>query len=199
MSDKFWWYAVRSTGLISWTMLAVSMFIGGLLAARLVRRAPAMRRAVGLHRHASALALALVAVHLVSLIADSFEHFTLVDVLVPLASTWRPGAVAWGIGAMYVMVIVEATSLMSRRLSKRTWKLIHRASALGFASATLHLLQAGSEAQAPLIRWTAMVTVMALTFLYLGRPLGLFGRDGSVDPTAEPTETPQPTDLVPTH
>jgi methionine sulfoxide reductase heme-binding subunit len=182
MSERFWWYAVRSTGLVSWVMLAASMFIGGLLAARLVRRAPAVRRAVGLHRHASALALVLVALHLVSLIADSFEHFSLVDVLVPFASTWRPGAVAWGIGAMYIMVTVEATSLMSKRLSKRTWKLIHKASALGFASATLHLLQAGSEAQAPVIRWSAMATVMILAFSYLGRPLGLFARESVADP-----------------
>jgi methionine sulfoxide reductase heme-binding subunit len=182
MSERFWWYAVRSTGLVSWVMLAASMFIGGLLAARLVRRAPAVRRAVGLHRHASALALVLVALHLVSLIADSFEHFSLVDVLVPFASTWRPGAVAWGIGAMYILVTVEATSLMSKRLSKRTWKLIHKASALGFASATLHLLQAGSEAQAPVIRWSAMATVMILAFLYLGRPLGLFAREPVADP-----------------
>jgi methionine sulfoxide reductase heme-binding subunit len=181
MSERFWWYAVRSTGLVSWVMLAASMFIGGLLAARLVRRAPAVRRAVGLHRHASALALVLVALHLVSLIADSFEHFSLVDVLVPFASTWRPGAVAWGIGAMYILMTVEATSLMSKRLSKRTWKLIHRASALGFASATLHLLQAGSEAQAPVIRWSAMATVMILAFLYLGRPLGLFAREPVAD------------------
>jgi predicted ferric reductase len=180
MSERFWWYAVRATGLVSWVALAASMLVGGLLAARLVRRPSAIRSAVGLHRHASALAMVLLAAHVMALIADSFVHFSLLDVLVPFASRWRPGAVAWGIVAMYVMIAVELSSLLHRRLSKRSWRAVHRLSALGFASATLHLLQAGSERQALLVRWAVMATVLVLTFLYLGRPLGLFGRERPV-------------------
>jgi predicted ferric reductase len=159
------------------------MLIGGLLAARLVRHPDSVRRAVGWHRHAAALGLAVTGVHLGGLIADSFVDFSVLDLFVPFASDCRPGAVAWGILALDVMIVVEVTSLLHRRLSKRTWRLIHRLSAVGFAAATIHLLNAGSEAQSPAVRFPAMAVVALLTFLYLGRPLGLFGRQR---PTPEP-------------
>jgi DMSO/TMAO reductase YedYZ heme-binding membrane subunit len=98
------------------------------------------------HRYFSALALAFIAVHVFAIVADSYVHFGLADVLVPLVASWHPVAVAWGIVALYLLVAIEATSLVRRRLSPRVWRGIHLLSYVVLALATIHLLSAGTDA-----------------------------------------------------
>ena len=66
------------------------------------------------HRFLGGLAAVFVGVHVIGLLLDSFVAFGPTDVLVPLASSWHPVAVAWGIVAMYLLVAVELTSLGRR-------------------------------------------------------------------------------------
>ena len=79
-------------------------------------------------------------------------HFGLVEVLVPLTGTWRPGAVAWGIVAMYLLVAVELTSLARARLPKRIWDSSHYIAFPLFLFASIHALTAGTDRAAPALR-----------------------------------------------
>ncbi len=196
MNDRIWWHIARSTGLVAWLTLALAMLTGGLLANRMVHRPASVRRTVGLHRHLAAIGLGLVAVHLGALLADTYVEFGVADLLIPFHATWRPAALAWGIAAMALLIVVEASSLAPfstgaappdpiatrfagarsvgtrfahRRLSKRVWRLVHQCSALGFASATVHLLHAGTDASAPAVRLPVIAITAVVTFLYLGR------------------------------
>ncbi len=98
------------------------------------------------HRYLSALAVAFVAVHVVAIIADDFVHFGVADVLVPMLSSWHPVAVAWGIVSMYLLLVIEGTSLAARRLSPKVWRGIHVLSYVLLALVTIHLLTAGTDA-----------------------------------------------------
>ena len=71
-----------------------------------------------------------LAVHLGALVADSYVHFGVADLLVPFASSWKSGAVAWGVVAFWFLIAVEVSSLMMRRLPRRTWRAIHLTSYL---------------------------------------------------------------------
>jgi predicted ferric reductase len=166
-----WWHVARSTGLVAWLALAGAMASGGLLALRLVYQPAAIRRVVGIHRHLAATGLGLVGLHLSALLADTYVRFDLLDLIVPFRSPWRPTAVAWGIVSLGLLVVVEVSSLVHRRLSKRAWRMIHQSSALGFAAATVHLLQAGTEAPTAAVRLPVMVITSVVAFLYLGRLL----------------------------
>ncbi len=61
----------------------------------------------------------------------------------PLTGSWRPGAVAWGIVAMYLLVAVELTSLARARLPKRVWDWSHYIAFPLFLFASIHALTAG--------------------------------------------------------
>jgi peptidoglycan/LPS O-acetylase OafA/YrhL len=63
-----------------------------------------------------------------------------------LASTWRPGAVAWGVAALYLLIAVETTSLARRMLPRRIWRATHFLSFPLFVISTVHLLQSGTDA-----------------------------------------------------
>jgi DMSO/TMAO reductase YedYZ heme-binding membrane subunit len=86
-------------------------------------------------------------------------------VLVPFTGSWHSLAVAWGIVGMYLLVAIEITSLLRRRMSKRTWHAVHLLGYLLFALTTVHLLTAGTDA-------TAVCATTAAVLLGLGAVCG---------------------------
>lgn len=70
--------------------------------------------------------------------------------LIAMTSVWwyvarSAGLVAWAVVAMYLLVAVEVSSLMRRRLPKRWWRGIHTTSYAVYAFGTIHLLTAGTD------------------------------------------------------
>jgi DMSO/TMAO reductase YedYZ heme-binding membrane subunit len=102
-----------------------------------------------------------------------------VDLLVPFAASWRPGAVAWGVVALYLLLAVEVTSLVRSRLPARVWHRIHLASYGLYLTATVHLLTAGSEAGDPWLVWCVVASLGAVVFFTAYRFVGP-GRAASV-------------------
>jgi len=112
-----------------------------------------------------------VAVHLVGLVGDNYLQIGWREILVPFALDWRPGPVAWGITAMYLLVAVELTSLLRDHLPKRLWRTIHLLSFPLWASATVHTLSAGTERHNLVLQWTAIGSIAVVVFLTLVRVL----------------------------
>jgi DMSO/TMAO reductase YedYZ heme-binding membrane subunit len=139
-----WWYAARAAGIVAWALVSITL-VGGLqLSTRLVRR-PAPAWVLDLHRFVAGLAVALVGVHLVALVLDPFVKFGIAELLAPYASSYKPGAVALGIVALYLLLAVELTSLAMRKMSRRIWHAVHFSSYPLFVLATLHGLTAGTD------------------------------------------------------
>lgn len=139
------WYVDRAAGLVSWALLAGSMLLGLLLSSRALghRVRPAWLQ--DLHRGVSGLAVAFVGVHVAAVVADTHVHFGLVEVLVPFTSSWRPWAIAWGVVSIYLLVAVEATSLLRRHLPRTVWRRTHVLSFPLFLVATAHGITAGTD------------------------------------------------------
>jgi predicted ferric reductase len=146
VSSHIWWYVARASGLVAWGLVVASCTWGLLHAIRAFGRRPSPLWMLSTHRYLSALAIAFVAVHVVAIVADDFVHFGIVDVFVPMTSSWHPLAVAWGIVSMYVLLVVEGTSLARSHLSPSAWRGIHMLSYVLLAMVTIHLLTAGTDA-----------------------------------------------------
>jgi len=99
------------------------------------------------HRYLGALAVVFTGVHVLGLVADSYVHFGITDVLLPLASSWHPVAVAWGVVGMWLLLAVEGTSLARQHLPQHVWRGIHLLSYPILALTTVHLLSAGTDAK----------------------------------------------------
>jgi hypothetical protein len=139
------WYVNRAAGLVAWALLSASVVLGVLLSSKLLGRWVRPNWQLDLHRGTSALAVAFTAVHVAGAVADGWVHIGWAEALVPGASAWRPWAIAWGIVTMYLLVAVEASSLLRRHLPTHVWKRIHLLSFPLFASATAHGITAGTE------------------------------------------------------
>lgn len=163
MNGQLWWYVARSSGIVAWALLAAGVLWGLALTTRITGGRPKPSWLLDLHRFLGGLALVFTGVHLAALVLDRSVEFGVADLLVPLASAWQPGAVAWGIVGLYLLLAVEITSLLRRRLPRRVWRWTHLLSFPLFATSTAHGLLAGTDATGgPL--FIAMLVVSVAVF-----------------------------------
>jgi DMSO/TMAO reductase YedYZ heme-binding membrane subunit len=171
MNGQLWWYVARAGGIVGWALVAASVVWGLLLSTRLLNGKPSARWLTDLHQFLGGLAVVFTGVHVGALIADNYTHFGLADVLVPLASSWRPGPVAAGVVALYLLAAVEITSLLRRRLPRAWWKRIHLTSYLLFWLGTVHGVTAGTDAANPAMWWAYLLVAATVLFLTVYRVL----------------------------
>ena len=140
-----WWYLARASGLVAWALLSASVLWGLCLSTRVFDRSVSPKWLTDLHRFLGGTALLFTGMHLATLVGDSYVHFGTKEVLVPVASTWRPVAVAWGVIALWILSAVEGTSLLIKHLPRRLWHAIHLSSFVLFVAATTHAITAGTD------------------------------------------------------
>jgi DMSO/TMAO reductase YedYZ heme-binding membrane subunit len=182
-ATKVWWYVARSGGIVAWGLSALAVLWGLALATRALGRKPPAPWLLDVHRFLGALTVIFVGVHLVGLAFDPWASFGIDELLVPMASSWKPAAVAWGIVAFYLLLAIEGTSLIKTRLPVKLWRGVHLTSYAMYAMATVHLLLSGTDRYNPVLRTTIVVSIGAVVFFTMYRLIGP-GRAASVKPGA---------------
>jgi DMSO/TMAO reductase YedYZ heme-binding membrane subunit len=162
MNEQVWWYLSRGSGIAAMVLLVATTIWGILLATRVLKPLDRPAWLLDLHRWLGGTAVVMTGLHLVGLYFDAFINFGLADLFVPGASSYRPVAVALGVISMYVLVAVQATSLMRRRLSKRIWHGVHLSSYLLVWGAMIHAGMSGTDVTSRLYQ-LLMVMMAAIT------------------------------------
>jgi len=164
MKSQFWWYTARAGGLVAWGLATASVVWGLLLSGRITRK-PKPTWVLDVHRFLGALTVIFAGVHVLALWLDSYVHFGAIELFVPLASAWKPGAVAWGVVALYLLLAIEITSLLQRRIPRPVWHAVHLSSFGLFAFATIHALTAGTDSGSTPVRYFAIGSTLAVVNL----------------------------------
>lgn len=161
------WYVARAAGLTAWSLASAGVIWGLLISSRASAfgRRPRPAWTLDLHRYLGGLAAVFTVVHVVGILADPWLHLSVVAAFVPFVSSWRPGAVAWGVVAMYLLVAVELTSLARARLPRKVWRAVHFASFPLFLTATVHAFTAGSDTGSVLFVGAATGVILAVAGL----------------------------------
>lgn len=179
MNQHTWWYVSRASGVVAWGLLTSAVVLGLWLSLRLTKQRPRPAWTLDLHRFLGGLAVVFTGVHLAGLVADSYVHFGAEELFVPFASTWKPGAVTWGIVGLYLLLAIELTSLGMRFLPRKLWRGVHLTSYLLFAVATVHMFAAGTDAGRRPLEWAGVAGVGVVGFLTLARMLATDRRGSS--------------------
>ncbi len=150
------WYATRGTGAIALVLLTISVVLGvGEL--RAWRPAGAPRFAVAaMHRTVSLLAVALLAVHIVTTLLDPFPHIGVLNAVVPFETDYRSLWMGLGTIASDLLVALVLTSLVRRRLGYRVWRGVHGFAYACWPVALLHGIGAGSDTRTT---WMLVLTL----------------------------------------
>lgn len=171
-SDQFWWLVARSSGITAWVLSAVAVLGGLALSTRALGSRPRAPWLRDTHQFVGVLTVVFSSVHVVALMLDDHVGFGLADVAVPMVSDWRPGAVAWGIAAFYLLIAVELTSLLRRRM-KHVWRRrVHLLSYLMYAASTVHLITAGTDSANPGLMTAVVASIGLVIFFSIYRIAG---------------------------
>ena len=176
MNEQFWWFLSRSSGIVSWALLAATTLWGIFLSTRMLKPydRPAWLR--DLHTWLGTLTLLGTGVHIAAIMADSYVQFSVKDVLVPMASEWKPLALAWGIVSMYMLIAVQVSSWAMKKIPRKLWRAIHFLSYGLFATTSIHSLSAGTDRSTLLYQGfaialiTLMLGAIAIRIIYAGEP-----------------------------
>jgi predicted ferric reductase len=171
LDPKLSWYAARASGLVAWAVVTASIVWGLALSTRLIRRRGIPAWLLDLHKFLGTLSVVFVGVHVLALWADNFVYFGPRELFVPMASGYRPGAVAWGIVAMYLLVAIQLTSWAMRNLPRKLWHGVHLTTFPMFIAATVHGFAAGADNANLFVQWVALTAALLVFFLALFRAL----------------------------
>lgn len=166
-----WWYITRASAVIGWVLMTFSVLWGIVLSTRILRRTDNPGWLRDLHGYFSGVAIAMVAVHMVSLMLDGWLHFSLLNVLVPFTTDYRPLAVALGIVAMYILVVVQLTSLAINRLPRRVWRAIHLSSYLSLIIVAFHAGLSGTDVGSTWYRMLSLTLILVASLAVVLRLL----------------------------
>ncbi len=171
MNEQVMWYVARSAGIMAWALVTLSVLWGLALSTRALGPKAAPAWLLDIHRFLGGLSVTFTAVHLLALVGDNYVHFGWRELFVPMASEWQAGPVAWGIVAFYLLIAVEATSLVMKRLPRRLWKWVHTSSFGIYVLATIHGFTAGTDVANGIYLWGCVLSVQAVAFLTVARIL----------------------------
>ena len=130
-------------GLGALTVLTLNILIGLLLSTKYnpVRHWPHRRvDTVTLHNWTGYVALALSLTHPVVILASSTAHFHVVDLVWPVNAPRQPVVNTLGALALYLLIVIVATSYFRFEIGRRVWKPLHFVTYALFALYAAHAL-----------------------------------------------------------
>jgi DMSO/TMAO reductase YedYZ heme-binding membrane subunit len=165
MNEKLSWYISRSSGWVAFVLLAVTVIWGILGITKIIERRGLPKWLIELHRYLALLSIVFTAIHLAGLVGDNYMQIAWREILVPYALDYKSGAVALGVVALYLLVVVQVSSWLRPHLPRKVWKGLHMLSYPAMWLVAMHGLRAGTDSSHVAVRAGVMV-VVGLTALF---------------------------------
>jgi DMSO/TMAO reductase YedYZ heme-binding membrane subunit len=160
VSGSVVWYIDRGSGLAALLLLTTSVVLGVVSVVR-VHSPTWPRFALSLlHRNLSLLALAFLAVHVLTSVVDSFVPISVIDSFVPFVAAYKPFWLALGAIGTDLMLAVLITTALRRRIGFQTWRSIHLLSYACWAISVVHAIGMGSDARSAV--WGVIVVAASI-------------------------------------
>ena len=164
---KAFWYLSRSSAMVAFILLWLSMALGLMITNKLARIWPGGPIAYDVHQFSSIVGLAFAIFHALILLGDAYISFDFLSVIVPFVShSYRPFWVGIGQVSLYLMAIVILSFYLRKQITRKGWRLLHFTSYLVFLLALIHGVASGSDTQNLWVRslyWLLLGSILFLT------------------------------------
>jgi sulfoxide reductase heme-binding subunit YedZ len=143
MHGQFFWIVTRAAGSVALVASSVSLCVGLTMSGRLIKgRRVDLRIA---HEALSLTALIALAIHVLSLLADSFFHPSLLDVTVPFVSGYREPWMSIGIIGGWGLAVLGLSYYARAKIGPDRWRRLHRWTAAAWALGLVHSIGEGTD------------------------------------------------------
>jgi methionine sulfoxide reductase heme-binding subunit len=165
------WILLRAAGIGAYVMLFLSVTWGLIATTSVVSKRVSKQASTLFHQFTATAGLVLLCVHIALLVTDTFMPFSILDVLVPMRSAFRPVSIAFGVLAMYGVVIVMVSSWLRKKLGTPWWRRLHLLTVPAFTLALAHGVFSGTDTPRTWMWSLYAATGMIVLFLVLVRGL----------------------------
>jgi sulfoxide reductase heme-binding subunit YedZ len=166
------WYAARASGVAAYVVLSLVVMFGLTLGGKAQNRRWPRFSVEDVHRFGGLLVGSLIGIHVLAIAADAFLPFSLLQLLVPFTSRYRPLWTGLGIAAAEILLALAITNHYRKRLAYGFWRKAHYLNFAVWGLASVHGLMAGTDRGAAWLAILYGVSVSGVVMLLVWR----FGR-----------------------
>jgi sulfoxide reductase heme-binding subunit YedZ len=190
VAPHLFWITSRAAGGAALLLASASVALGLMMSSK--RKGSNKRDLRAIHEALSLTTLAMVALHGVSLLGDSYLNPGLTGIAVPFVSAYRPLWTGLGIIAGYGLAVLGLTYYLRDRIGAARWRRLHRLTAVFWLLAIGHTIGAGSDAAQIWFLAVSGALVVPAALLLALRWLGRMGSSGAAELRPERPSTASP-------
>jgi predicted ferric reductase len=140
------WYLMRASGVVSLLLLTLVSALGIATVSRWRPGRVPRFVTLGLHRNVSLLAVAFLAIHVLTAVFDPYASVDLLAVLVPAPSDRYGLWLGLAAVAFDLIAALVITSVLRARIAPRVWRAVHLLAYVAWPVALLHGAGMGTDA-----------------------------------------------------
>ena len=166
-SLHIWWYISRAAGLMGYLLFWLSTIWGFAVSSKILDAFLERSFTYDFHEHLSLLSIGFILLHVAVLLFDKYEPLSMLEILVPFVSAYRPFWVGIGIIGFYLTILVTITFYIRDRISMQAFRKIHYLSIAAFIGSFAHSLYSGTDSTITWVQWMYWGTFLSTVFFGL--------------------------------
>jgi sulfoxide reductase heme-binding subunit YedZ len=188
--DPTLWILARAAGITAYGLMTASVLAGLVLRSRPAPARLRPRVVADIHRTLALLGLGALVLHAAALALDPVARISPLALVVPGLAPRLRLAVALGVLAGDLMLVVITSSSLRRRIGFRVWRRMHWLTYAVFAAGSAHGIIAGTDSRRPALIWLYLLAIGAVAGATAWRAMTSPSR--ARRPTAHPPDNPAP-------
>ncbi len=177
LSKYGWWLVSRSSGIVAFVLITISVFIGLTMAGKPVRDPQFTKNLRAVHEQTALAGLVAIAVHGFAILADPWLKPGISGVAIPFALSVHTFWTGLGVIAGYMAMLLGLSFYLRRQIGARLWRKAHRATIAVYVLGLFHALGAGTDTGSMLFLVFAFGSAVPIAILFVYR-LGATRRSG---------------------
>lgn len=169
LSTHGWWIVSRSSGIVAFVLITISVLLGLTMAGKPVRDPQFTKNLRAVHEQTALAGLVAIAVHGFAIFADPWLKPGITGVAIPFALSTHTFWTGLGVIAGYLAFLLGLSFYLRRRIGARLWRKAHRATIAVYVLGLFHALGAGSDTGSMIFLVWAVGTAVPIAILFVYR------------------------------
>jgi len=169
LSKYGWWLVSRSSGIVAFVLITISVLIGLTMAGKPVREPQFTKSLRAVHEQTALAGLIAIAVHGLAIFLDPWLKPGITGVTIPFALGVHTFWTGLGVIAGYLAMLLGLSFYLRRQIGARLWRKAHRATIAVYVLGLFHALGAGSDTGSLLFLCFAAATAVPIAILFVYR------------------------------
>lgn len=169
LSKYGWWIVSRSSGIVAFVLITISVLIGLTMAGKPVRDPQFTKNLRAVHEQTALAGLIAIAVHGLAILLDPWLKPGITGVTVPFALGVHTFWTGLGVIAGYLAMLLGLSFYLRRQIGARLWRKAHRATIGVYVLGLFHALGAGTDTGSMIFLVFAVATAVPVAILFVYR------------------------------